>query len=220
MERNSNGYYPLQLGGEHFLLDIERREQIVCAWLYPVEDGADSPEVVPSRDPYALDLTALGEDGDDDWYDYPDNEIASIIADALDMTEVEVGLEDDRTTALEGVAVDVTSGLHEWALAGYRLARDLNAALFGPEHPPSVSEAIDACCRAADALKAYRKTRHTITAVDSRVRHAASVTTTDNERIAAMVTAAYRLAGYKVTARKDEESADQQLSIETQGEVG
>ncbi len=58
-------------------------------------------------------------------------------------------------------------------------------------------------------------TQHTITAVDSRVRHAASVTTTDNERIAAMVTQAYRLAGYKVTVRKDEEDAGQQLGLET-----
>ena len=63
-------------------------------------------------------------------------------------------------------------------------------------------------------------TTHTITAVDSRVRHAASVTTTDNERIAAIVTQAYRLAGYKVTTRKDEEGADQQLSIEAPGDAG
>lgn len=63
-------------------------------------------------------------------------------------------------------------------------------------------------------------TTHTITAVDSRVRHAASVTTTDNERIAAMVIQAYRFAGYKVSTRKDDESADQQLSIEAPGEAG
>ena len=44
----------------------------------------------------------------------------------------------------------------------------------------------------------------TITAVDSRVRKAASIATTDNEKVKDMVVAAYRLAGYRVSVEKAE----------------
>ena len=55
-------------------------------------------------------------------------------------------------------------------------------------------------------------TRYTITAVDSRVRQSASVTTTDQEKVKQLVVAAYRFAGYRVTVHEDAPS-DQQLEL-------
>ena len=59
-------------------------------------------------------------------------------------------------------------------------------------------------------------TRFTITAVDSRVRQAASVTTTDQEKVKQIVVAAYRLAGYRVTVTEDA-PADPQLELPGEG---
>ena len=54
----------------------------------------------------------------------------------------------------------------------------------------------------------------TITATDTRVRKAASTTTTDNEKVKDMAVAAYRLAGYRVRVEKAEPAPDPQITLE------
>lgn len=151
MNRNAFGYYPLQLGGEHYLLDIARREQIVCAYLYSVESKAHGhPGAIGDRDRYALNLTALGEDPEDDWYDLPDGEIAANIGEALGQAEVEAGLEADRVAVNEG-DLESADGFIDWALAGYRLAVALQGAHDGDRTSPAFERSIEA------ALAEYRE---------------------------------------------------------------
>ncbi len=82
MQPDEHGNFAIEHDGASYMLSILHNNAAVHAYLYPI-DVYLTP--IGDRDSYALDLTALGEDEDDDWHDLPDDEIAANIAEALDL---------------------------------------------------------------------------------------------------------------------------------------
>lgn len=116
------GLQTIESMGAEYVLDLERTDCTLKAWILPLDQWTPGDSIVD--DANALDLGVMGDPKDDydGWYNYDDEEVANMIAEALDMTEAEASLRVDAEEVAANGCVDEAETLESFAVAGLKLA--------------------------------------------------------------------------------------------------